>query len=475
MIPGPANFGREGKPSMNRFRAWALVLAGLTLAACNEEGMKYYSGPEDPALNVTSDDLEEVHQLIQEQKQKDIARGIREPAPVQSADAGELPPGHPPMTSGASLASIGSASADGLTNLQVLEGRLPEGWTAGPPSSQMRLAEISIPPAEGDPEGGTIAVFPEIGGGVEANIERWYKQFMQPDGRSTKEAAKVEFLTAESGLDIILVDVSGTFDGSTMMSAMEPQENWRLLGAIVKAPTGLVFLKGTGPEATMAAAREPMVAFLRTLQLPGSGGPQTAAAPTPAPISGGPQPPQPAASGEEPKRVETHGGVDPSGGNVPVSAGGGAVDLGVATGTLPDGWLEGTPSSSMRVAEIQLPGAGGNGELVAFYFGPNQGGSVDDNITRWVGQMQGAEEPQRETFYAGGMQVTMVDVTGTFTATSMRPNAPPAEAMPNTRLLGAIVESPRGSLFLKATGPEDTMASHRERFIAFLKSLEPKL
>lgn len=454
---------------MNRLQAWALVLAGLTLAACNDEGMKYVSGPEDPSLTVTSDDLEEVHQLIQEQKQKDIAQGIR----TSPAAGGELPPDHPPMSTGASLAGIGSATADGLTNLQVLEGRLPGGWTAGPPSSPMRLAEISIPAADGDPEGGTIAVFPEIGGGVEANIERWYKQFTQPDGSPTKDAAKVEFLTAESGLDIILVDVGGTFDGSTMMSQMESQENWRLLGAIVKAPTGLVFLKGTGPAATMDAAREPMIEFLRTVQLPGSGSTQTAAAPTPAPISGGRQPPAP--SGDEPQRVETHGGVDSSAGNVPVSAGGGPVDLGVVTGTLPDGWLEGTPSSSMRVAEIQLPGAGGNGELVAFFFGPNQGGSVDDNIDRWVGQMEGAGEPQRETFYAGGMPVTMVDVTGTFTATSMRPNAPPAEAMPNTRLLGAIVESPRGSVFLKATGPEETMSAHRERFVAFLKSLQPKV
>lgn len=458
-------------------RGWALLLAGLALTACNEEGMKYYEGPEDPALNVKTDDLQEVNRLLQEQRRKDIAQGVRTPPPARSADAsGGLPEGHPPMSTGASLASIGSASADGLTNLQVLEGRLPEGWTAGPPSSPMRLAEISIPPAEGDAEGGTIAVFPEIGGGVEANIQRWYKQFTQPDGGSTEEAANVEFLTAESGLDIILVDVSGTFDGSTMMSQMEPQENWRLLGAIVKSPTGLVFLKGTGPEATMAAHRDAMVEFLRTLQLPESGETQTAGAPTPAPISGGPSP---APAPDAPQRVETHGGVDASGGGVPVdapvSAGGGPIDLAVVSGTLPDGWLEGTPSSSMRVAEIQLPGAGGNGELVAFYFGPNQGGSVDDNINRWVGQVEGADDPQRQTFYAGGMPVTMIDVSGTFTATSMAPNAPPAPAQPNTRLLGAIVESPRGSVFLKATGPAETMAAHRDRFVAFLKSLEPKL
>jgi hypothetical protein len=336
----------------------------------------------------------------------------------------------------------------------------------------MRLAEISIPPAAGDPEAGTIAVFPEIGGGVEANIERWYKQITQPDGGSTKDAAKVEFLTAESGLDIILVDVGGTFDGSTMMAQAEPQENWRLLGAIVKAPSGLVFLKGTGPEATMNSNREAMKTFLRTLRLPGSGSatPQTAAASA---MPDGPTTPAPS------QRVETHGEIDSSSGGIPSAPApgpsDGAIQMGVASGTLPSGWIEGTPSSSMRVAEIQLPGAGGNGELVAFYFGPGQGGSVEDNIQRWVGQFEGGGEPQRETFFAGGMPVTMVDVSGTFTATSMGPNVPAGPAMESTRMYGAIVESPRGSLFLKATGPAETMASHRDRFVEFLKSLRPVL
>ncbi len=455
---------------MNRFRYLAVAMGIMALAACNDEGMKYVAGPEDPSLEVNSEDIEEVHQLLFEQKQKDIAAGIREPDPEPGAMADALPEGHPPMSSLAAIGGVGSASTDGFVNLQVLEGKLPEGWTAGPPSSQMRLAEISIPPDSGDPEPGTIAVFPEIGGGVEANIERWYKQITQPDGRPTKDAAKVEFLTAESGLDIILVDVGGTFDGSTMMAQAEPQENWRLLGAIVKAPSGLVFLKGTGPEATMATNRAAMVDFLRTLRLPGSGGSNSVAAAPP--MSGRP-------ASQAPQRVETHGEIASSGGSIPSAppsgSPGGKILLGVATGTLPSGWIEGAPSSSMRVAEIQLPGAGGNGELVAFYFGPGQGGSVEDNIQRWVGQFQGGSEPQRETFFAGGMPVTMVDVSGTFSATSMGPNVPSGPAVQNTRMFGAIVESPKGSLFLKATGPAETMAVHRERFIEFLKSLEPKL
>jgi hypothetical protein len=334
----------------------------------------------------------------------------------------------------------------------------------------MRLAEVTIPAVEGDAEPGVIAVFPEIGGGVEANIERWYQQITQPDGSVTKDRSKVEFLTAASGLDIILVDVGGTFDGSTMMTPMEPQANWRLLGAIVKAPAGLVFLKGTGPEATMTANREAMMAFLRTLRLPGGeAAPMASASEAPAPVAAAPQ------------RVETHGEIGAASSVVPTAgsaSAGLAIDLGVLTGTLPNGWIAGAPSSSMRVAEIALPSAAGdavNGELVAFYFGPGQGGSVDDNIDRWVGQMEGAGEPKRETFFAGGMPVTTVEVGGTFSATSMRPDAPAGPPQENFRMLGAIAESPRGSVFIKATGPDATMQAHRERFMEFVKSFQPKL
>ena len=60
------------------------------------------------------------------------------------------------------------------------------------------------------------------------------------------------------------------------------------------------------------------------------------------------------------------------------------------TFTTPDGWRQSAGGSSMRVAEFTLPRADGDAEdaqLIVYYFG-GQGGSVDANIQRWVGQMQ---------------------------------------------------------------------------------------
>ena len=60
------------------------------------------------------------------------------------------------------------------------------------------------------------------------------------------------------------------------------------------------------------------------------------------------------------------------------------------TFTTPDGWRQSSSASAMRVAEFTLPRAPGDVEdaiLIVYYFG-GQGGSVDANIQRWVGQIQ---------------------------------------------------------------------------------------
>ena len=74
----------------------------------------------------------------------------------------------------------------------------------------MRLAEHRLPSAEGD---GTLAVFrfgPGQGGGVEANADRWLGQFQQPDGRDSRDVARL-WTEEVDGLSAHLVDVSGTF------------------------------------------------------------------------------------------------------------------------------------------------------------------------------------------------------------------------------------------------------------------------
>ena len=57
----------------------------------------------------------------------------------------------------------------------------------------------------------------------------------------------------------------------------------------------------------------------------------------------------------------------------------------------PDAWTAEKPTSNMRIAQYKLPKADGDPEdasLVLYYFGAGQGGNVQANIDRWIGQMQ---------------------------------------------------------------------------------------
>lgn len=119
----------------------------------------------------------------------------------------------------------------------------------------------------------------------------------------------------------------------------------------------------------------------------------------------------------------------------------------------PEGWEWIVPSSTMRRAQLNVPNpAGGDvAEVTFFHFGAGQGGGVQANVDRWFGQFQGGTTGQKvET--VGATRVTFVEATGTFA--SGMPGGPltPKEGY---ALRGAILENPKGDVFVKMTGPAD--------------------
>lgn len=138
---------------------------------------------------------------------------------------------------------------------------------------------------------------------------------------------------------------------------------------------------------------------------------------------------------------------------------------------IPTNWPQQPPSSSMRMAQATIPGASGPGDLAVFFFGPGGGGGVEDNIQRWMTQMDPApgSDPQPETFDANGFRVTWIDVSGTLKPSNM--GTGPATEQPNSRLFGAVVEGPGGPWFFKATGPEATLSAERDNFLKMLRSV----
>jgi hypothetical protein len=135
--------------------------------------------------------------------------------------------------------------------------------------------------------------------------------------------------------------------------------------------------------------------------------------------------------------------------------------------TAPSSWKS-EGERPMRLATYQVPEGG---ECGVYYFGQGQGGSVEANIDRWIGQFQQSKDTaKRETRTIHGLKVTTVDVSGVYTGMG-GPNAPKGPPKQGYRLLGAVVEGPQGSVFMKFTGPAETVTRNQNAFEKMLSTL----
>src|SRR3954471_6065570 len=72
-----------------------------------------------------------------------------------------------------------------------------------------------------------------------------------------------------------------------------------------------------------------------------------------------------------------------------LAAAGVTVDLGGLKSNAPASWKEVPVSASgMRLKQFNVPGKDGDAELIIFFFGQDQGGSVTANLDRWKAQFQ---------------------------------------------------------------------------------------
>jgi hypothetical protein len=146
------------------------------------------------------------------------------------------------------------------------------------------------------------------------------------------------------------------------------------------------------------------------------------------------------------------------------------------TWNVPSAWEVG-PARQMRVATYLVGGNTSNTDCAVFYFGPGQGGAVQANIDRWIGQFvqpdgsSSSEAAALAEHEFGGLRVTTIDLTGTYTASMGGPMSGQKEERPNWRMLGAIVEAPQGPVFFKLTGPEETVETATNDFQQMLTSL----
>jgi hypothetical protein len=141
----------------------------------------------------------------------------------------------------------------------------PPAFKRVPPSNPMRKAAFVVPRAEGDSEDGELTVFyfgPGQGGSIDANVDRWVKQFGDVKPGDVKRADR-----EANGLRQHTVELeSGTFASGMPGGPSKPKENFGLVGGIVETPSGAYFFKLTGPSKTIKQAKPDFYKLLDSIK-----------------------------------------------------------------------------------------------------------------------------------------------------------------------------------------------------------------
>ncbi len=136
----------------------------------------------------------------------------------------------------------------------------------------------------------------------------------------------------------------------------------------------------------------------------------------------------------------------------------------------PSSWQSMPNPNPMRKATYKVPRAPGDTEDAELTVSAAAGG-VEANVKRWAGQF-GDATPKTEKKKVNGLDVTVVEIKGTFAGGGMMgaPSAPKEKQM----LLGALVDAGDRQHFFKMTGPEKTVSAARPDFEKLVASLHSK-
>ncbi|HMJ06523.1 MAG TPA: hypothetical protein VK474_09740 [Chthoniobacterales bacterium] len=324
--------------------------------------------------------------------------------------------------------SPASAAADGAAATGV-HWSAPAGWEEKP-ASGFRKGSFLVRSSDGKSADVSIISFPEAAGGVLANVNRWREQLKLPPITNETEAGTP---LPANGHDILFVDVASaeaiTPDGSKS----------RILGGILSLPGETWFFKMMGADGLVAAQRDAFKQFLQSVHL-------DSAAETHAPMktnAGG------STNEPTPPLLETTGGP-------PLQF------------TLPPGWKE-KPLTPMRVASFNVSAANGKEVDVSVVSLAGMAGGNLANVNRWRDQVklppidESALQQAAEHVNANGHDYLLVDLASA---------GPVGEKNEKQRILAAILDGGERAWFIKMIGEDEAVASQKDGFIDFLRSLK---
>ncbi len=166
------------------------------------------------------------------------------------------------------LAVLLAAATGNEVVLDGLKSHAPKAWKEIP-ASGMRAKQFTVPHATGDPFDAEVVIFffgKSGGGGVQANIDRWKKMFIAPEGKPA-DAGKVD--TVQVGkVRATVLDVHGTylFKAAPMSPDSEPRPNHRMISVVFESPNGPYFIRFVGPERTITQGKKDFDGWLRAFK-----------------------------------------------------------------------------------------------------------------------------------------------------------------------------------------------------------------
>ncbi len=192
----------------------ALALTAALIAGCGSD--------EAPAPTGAIDQIEQ--QAAQENAQSAAVPAGRpdelRPQPAQPAPI-VTPDPSPAVTTGSTI------EVGGLTMA------VPESWNIQEITKPYRAAQYGVG------ESGQFVLFTGIGGGIDANINRWIGQVGNPTSPAVRDVVR------KDGIVIHTVRMTGTYQGMTMQGDSPAQSGTTFFGAIVEGASTPIQLRLT--------------------------------------------------------------------------------------------------------------------------------------------------------------------------------------------------------------------------------------
>lgn len=305
----------------------------------------------------------------------------------------------------------------------------PAGWEKQPESG-FRKGSFLVHGADGKQADVSIISFPESAGGLLANVNRWRDQLKLAP---LTDAAQIGGALNVAGHEMYLIDLVSE------QPLLPDGSKSRILGGILALKGETWFFKMTGPDQLLESQRDAFHQFLGSIHA-------ASAAEGPAPVM-----PSAGAStnASTSPLLETPPGAPPQ-------------------FTLPANWQE-KPPSQMRLASFNANAPNGKQVDVSIVSLSGMAGGDLANVNRWRGQVQlppideATLQQSFEHLPANGHDYRIVDLVSA---------GPIGEAKEKQRIVSAILDERERSWFIKMTGEDAAVASQRNAFMEFLRTLK---